>query len=272
MLKTRLATVAVVLPLFLAALFYTSKPVWALFLAPLLLVGAWEWGALAGWRPRQRIMYLLLMAALGVLLWHTAGGPHDSARALNGVVLGASVLFWLTLAPLWLARGWHVRAAVPLAVAGLIVLLPLWLALVNLQAQPWILLMLMAIVWISDTAAYFCGRQWGKGGRKLAPAISPGKTWAGVYGAMAAVAVYCVVLNVSGRLAPGVLQGFAGFAVFWFLTALGIEGDLFESWLKRSAGVKDSGTLFPGHGGVLDRFDAMSSSMPAAALVLSLAA
>jgi phosphatidate cytidylyltransferase len=186
--------------------------------------------------------------------------------------LGISVVFWLTLAPLWLARGWRVQGAVPLAAAGIIVLLPLWLALVSLHAQPWLLLALMAIVWISDTAAYFSGRRWGKGGRKLAPLISPGKTWAGVYGAMAAVAVYCVLLNGTGRLAPALLQGYAGFAVFWFLMALGIEGDLFESWMKRSAGVKDSGSLFPGHGGVLDRFDALCSSMPAAALLLSLAA
>ena len=126
--------------------------------------------------------------------------------------------------------------------------------------------MLMVIVWVSDTAAYFCGRRWGQ--HKLAVAISPGKTWEGVWGAVAGVTVYWLLARVFGFLEPAILQGLAGFAIFMVLMILGIEGDLFESWIKRVAGVKDSGSAFPGHGGVLDRIDALTSSLPAAALLL----
>jgi len=127
----------------------------------------------------------------------------------------------------------------------------------------------MAIVWIADTAAYFAGRTFGK--RKLAPAVSPGKSWEGVYGAWIAVAIYAIVLV---RFA-----GDAGFAfdvtalamVAWLLfvvalASISVVGDLFESLLKRQAGVKDSGTLLPGHGGILDRTDALLAAMPIAAV------
>jgi phosphatidate cytidylyltransferase len=142
----------------------------------------------------------------------------------------------------------------------------MWLALVHLQARPWALLLFMSIVWVADTAAYLAGRTWGR--RKLAPRVSPGKSWEGVIGAAVALALYYVLLwfivPADGRLfaaAPGAL-------VFAALLALSVEGDLFESWMKRQAGVKDSGHLLPGHGGILDRIDGLTSTMPAAALAL----
>ena len=128
----------------------------------------------------------------------------------------------------------------------------------------------MAIVWIADTAAYFTGRAFGR--RKLAPEVSPGKTWEGVYGGLAAVAIYALALV---PLAAG--AGFAGAnsplaVILWIaaalaLAAISVVGDLCESLLKRQAGVKDSGRLFPGHGGVLDRIDALLAAMPPAALL-----
>ena len=128
----------------------------------------------------------------------------------------------------------------------------------------------MAIVWIADTAAYFSGRAFGK--RKLAPTISPGKTWEGVYGALAATAVYALAM---WWLAPTLLQvdertplAIAGWlALVFTLTALGIVGDLFKSLLKRQRGIKDSGRILPGHGGVVDRIDALLAVMPPAALL-----
>jgi phosphatidate cytidylyltransferase len=266
MLRTRIYTVLVVLPVFVAALFYAATPVWVMLLTLLLLIGAWEWGALAGWRPLLRVIYALAMGAGGLLLWHFVYGSGPRVPALSRAVYAISLLFWLVAAPVWLARGWHVRSAPAMATAGTILLLPTWLALLQLQAQPWILLMLLAIVWISDTAAYFCGKRWGR--RKLAVTISPGKTWEGVYGALAAVAVYYFVVSAVGVAGHAVLQGIMGCGVFVVLALLGMEGDLFESWIKRTAGVKDSGTVFPGHGGVLDRIDALTASMPAAALLL----
>lgn len=266
MLKTRIYTVLVLLPLLLAAVFYAPARAWALLLAVLMLIGAWEWGALAGWRPLWRVIYALFMGLGSLMLWHWLYGSGTRVPGLSRALLGISLAFWLTLVPLWLARGWHVRSPLVLAVCGAVLLLPTWLALLQLQVTPWILLMLMSIVWISDTAAYFCGKRWGR--RKLAPSISPGKTWEGVYGALAGVAVYYVLVSALGPPAPPALQGATGCGVFLLLTVLGVEGDLFESWVKRTAGVKDSGTVFPGHGGMLDRIDALLASMPAAALIL----
>jgi len=181
------------------------------------------------------------------------------------VVYGASGVFWLLIAVPWLARGWRARSPLLLAAAGWILLVPTWLALVRLQAEPGRLLAVMGIIWIADIAAYFAGRAWGA--HKLAPAISPGKTWEGVAGAVVAVAVYYVVLGNVARDWTG-LQGAGGAALFAGVLLMSVVGDLFESWIKRQAGRKDSGTLLPGHGGILDRIDSLTSSLPLAALVL----
>jgi phosphatidate cytidylyltransferase len=162
-----------------------------------------------------------------------------------------------------------------LGLAGMLVIWPLWAAIVELRtASPWLLLAIMALVWIADIAAYFAGRRFGR--RKLAPAISPGKTWEGVLGALVAVLAYGIVLDVLAHSRVTVLTPFfdglwGGIAVLAMLAlvALSVLGDLFESWMKRGAGRKDSSSLLPGHGGVLDRIDALTSTLPVAALLVS---
>jgi len=155
------------------------------------------------------------------------------------------------------------------------VLIGAWMALVELQARsPWLVLAAMAIVWIADTAAYFSGRAFGK--HKLAPAVSPGKTWEGVYGAWVAVALYACALVPfaadAGLRAPVNAMTVIAWIVFVVLIAsVSVVGDLFESLLKRHAGVKDSGALLPGHGGVLDRTDALLAAMPIVAVAAQLA-
>jgi len=171
----------------------------------------------------------------------------------------------MLIAPAWLARGRQVRGMLAMAVVGGVVLLPAWLAAVRLQSDPLQLLQLLGIVWLADTAAYFVGRTWGR--HKLAPRISPGKTWEGVAGAAAAVAVYYVVLSGFASPRPWAV-GWVGALLFAGVTAISIIGDLFESWMKRQAGVKDSGALLPGHGGVLDRVDGLLAGMPLAALLV----
>jgi phosphatidate cytidylyltransferase len=189
----------------------------------------------------------------------------------SAVYLGAS-LFWLVVVPLWLWRSWLPRAHWLAALTGLLVLVPTWLALVELRnLGPLLLLLLMSVAWISDTAAYFAGRRFGR--HKLAPSISPGKTWEGVLGAVLAVSLYAAIWSLVWQAHfPHALKsmrfGTFGMLLFlWLLTAIGIYGDLFESALKRQAGVKDSGALLPGHGGVLDRIDALTAVLPVAALV-----
>jgi phosphatidate cytidylyltransferase len=263
MLNARILTALVALLIFVAALFYLSKSAWALFLIPGLLIGAWEWAALAKWPSVGRNIYVTLIAVLSFAVWHVVAADARVAA----ILYVTSLVFWLVVAPLWLLRGWKLWHPVLLGLTGIVLLLPLWLALVQLQVEPRVLLLLMITIWISDTTALVCGKRWGR--RKLAPSISPGKTWEGVAGAVAGVTLYYVIISVYFSTGHAVLSGAAGLAVFLALTILGVEGDLFESWIKRTAGVKDSGTILPGHGGILDRIDALTSSMPAAALILA---
>jgi len=264
MFITRVITAAILLPLFIGGIFYLPTSWWVLALAPLVFAGAWEWAALSGIGRPARWMYCLLI--LGTGLAAIAAAHHWPLPFAEQSVLWASALFWIVCVPAWLRLGWRPRHPLPLLVAGWILLVPTWVALVRLQQAPWVLLAVLGVVWIADSAAYFAGRTWGR--RKLAPSISPGKTWEGVAGAGFAVAVYHVLVwNYGfGDLAPH--GGFAAAALVAVLFPLSILGDLFESRIKRQAGVKDSGRLLPGHGGVLDRIDALTSTLPLAALTI----
>ena len=259
MLKTRIVTATVLLLLFCGALFGLSQNGWALALLLLLAACGWEWGGLAGWAVLGRSFYAVAMVGACAALWWFA--PAAMYLAWWG-----AVLLWFVLTPLWLWRGAKVRSPLVMALVGLAALVPLWLALVKLHDRAGLMLILLTILWVSDTAAYACGRAWGK--HKLAISISPGKTWEGFFGAAAAVTLYYGLLHMAHVQLPALLQGVTGLAVFLLLMILGVEGDLFESWVKRTAGVKDSGVLLPGHGGVLDRFDALMAAMPVAVLLL----
>ena len=264
MFTARLATAVVLLAACISALLWLPNGGWTVLLLPVLLGAGWEWGGLVGLARRARWTYALVLVATAGAAWAVVA----TAPALETWLYAAAALFWVTLAPAWLARGWRVRALPALLVTGWIVLVPSWLALARLQADPRTLLAILGIIWLSDTAAYLAGRTWGK--RKLAPSISPGKTWEGIAGAGAAVAVYYVVLLMAAP-AWSEIRGAPGAALFFAVTVLGVVGDLFESWIKRQAAVKDSGGLLPGHGGVLDRIDSITAALPAAALLLMVA-
>lgn len=261
MLGQRILTAVLLLAGFLYAMFELTSLGWALTCAGILLVGAWEWARLAGWKPMASMAWLALCAAsMGGLM------RADSALFDAGLFL-AAVLFWLTAVPWWIHRERAWSHPLWRAASGVLVLLPAWWALVRLrELGAEFLLGLMIVIWISDTAAYFTGRAFGR--RKLAPRTSPGKTWEGLAGALLATAVYALVLDALGGAWRERLEITtpALVLVVWALALLGVLGDLFESWIKRVAGVKDSGRLLPGHGGVLDRIDALTPMLPAAAL------
>jgi phosphatidate cytidylyltransferase len=264
MLKQRLLTVAVLLPLFLAAMFWLPGVWWQLAMFVPLLIAAHEWSKLGAFSLAGETFFLIALGAGGAFFGFVAGA--DSARDPRGFEISHSVYvlscgFWAIVAPCWLGLKIRVRNRLTLGITGLVVLLPTWLALVQLQRNPVSLLLLLGVVWIADTAAYFFGHVFGR--HKLAPAISPGKTWEGVAGALAIVTVYAfglLLARLMGRDAVFLVAAFLGMAVFSIL------GDLFESWLKRGAGVKDSGTILPGHGGILDRIDGVMAALPLAAL------
>ncbi|CAG0986148.1 phosphatidate cytidylyltransferase [Burkholderiales bacterium] len=271
-LATRVATAAVLVPCVIAALFLLPARGWAVATLGVLLVAAHEWAGLAGFAGARRLMFVAVVFAVGAALLYAAwpGLADGWPGGILVAVCGVATLFWLAVALPWTIRRWATRSPAVLALSGLVVLAGAWVALVELQSRsPWLVLAAMAIVWVADTAAYFAGRAFGR--RKLAPLVSPGKTWEGVWGGLAAVAVYAVALvplarsaGYGGPVGPAAIVAWTAIAVA--LAMLSVVGDLFESWQKRVAGVKDSGSLLPGHGGVLDRIDALVAAMPPAAL------
>ena len=268
MFTTRLLTVAIALPVFLAALVFLPQPLWALVLLPVLAIAAWEWAGLASCSRAMRIGYAAVAVLSALAIFFLVPRTAEATVPIDRAIYALSAAFWLVAAPLWLRAGWKTRNPLTLAAAGWIALVPMWLALVQLQPEPWALLLFMSIVWIADTAAYIAGKRWGR--RKLAPRISPGKTWEGALGAGVAVGIFYLLILLGVPAGARYFEWPFGLLVFAAIFALSVIGDLFESWMKRTAGVKDSGRLLPGHGGILDRIDGLTATMPVAALALSL--
>jgi phosphatidate cytidylyltransferase len=264
MLGRRILTAAVLIPLALAGLFLLSNDAWGIASAIVIAIGAWEWGRLAGWTATGRVLFTALMLLSCLLAYLTLGHVSSLHDALPVGTWLLALGFWLGIATPWVLRRWQVRSTPALLIAGWWVLFPAWLAVWHLQREPGRLLALMAVIWVADSAAYFTGRKFGR--RKLAPLVSPGKSWEGVYGALAGVAVYFGIVEWfrPGLLAPGA----AVFTLVFLevVVILSIVGDLFESWMKREAGLKDSGSILPGHGGILDRLDSLTASLPVMAL------
>lgn len=267
MLKLRVITAIILLVGFLSALFWLPVMGWAMLVALMVLLGAQEWARLSKLSASATLAYVAVsVLLLALLIWAV---PQPQGHALKLGVYGLAAVLWLLVVPLWMVRGWKVEQPLLLVLIGCTVLIPTGLAMLDLRAvSPWLLLAVMALVWVADSAAYFTGRKFGK--HKLAPGISPGKTWEGVAGAVAGVLVYVLLVwNLHPEfLLNASLPKLLGAAVLW--VALAVVGDLFESAIKRQAGVKDSGALLPGHGGLLDRIDALTSTLPLAALVLLL--
>jgi phosphatidate cytidylyltransferase len=270
MLKTRIITALALLPPVLGLLIFAPPWLWALAVAAVCMIGLWEWSRFCGFGRTGMSAYLavagLIVAALFAQYVWAANGFTQSAR----VLFWASLIFWLCVALPWLLRQARPGPLV-CAAAGLAVVVPTWVALVVLRdaGGPLLPLAAMLLVWVADVAAYFAGKRFGR--TKLAPAISPGKTWQGVYGALVGVSLYALAVAF---FAPGMGIKLNAGAVIWLplaallLTALSVIGDLFESWMKRGVGLKDSSNLLPGHGGVMDRIDALTPVLPAVALML----
>ena len=252
-------------PLMVAATLWGGAGVFAGLTALAVLVGAWEWAGLAGFgRPRHRALFLLGVACL-------LGACHRFAAPWLPLAAAALALVWWGLA-LGLIIRWQRGAALrhgswSRGLAGLLTLAPAWVCLTALHREPsvfgapgpWAVLALLLMVWSADTGAWFAGRRWGR--RKLACRVSPGKTWEGLWGGMAAGLAAGAACSL--WLPPLTLGQFALFmAACAAVLAASVVGDLGESLAKRQAGLKDSGSLFPGHGGALDRIDSLTAAAP----------
>ncbi|WP_342718537.1 phosphatidate cytidylyltransferase [Propionivibrio dicarboxylicus] len=265
-------TAVVLLGVFLSAVFVLPPEGWVLAVTLTASLAAWEWGGLMAWGRSARIVLGVMFALVCALIWRLCPAvlglgddfAHQAWPFSRWIYLPA-LAFWVAVVPVWMSRRWRLPASLPGVLIGLLIILPTWLALVQLrQAGDWALLAIMAAVWVADIGAYFVGRRFGR--RKLAPSISPGKTWEGAFGA--AVAVTCYVFGLAPwlpsamKLSPMLLA-----LVALSMTVVSILGDLFESLLKRNAGLKDSSGILPGHGGILDRIDSQTSTLPLVALI-----
>lgn len=276
MLKTRVITALVILPIVLIALFAFPAWAWALFAFGIAMVACWEWSRLGQMNSLQANVFLVVSFAISAAFFvaYLSDGTGAEFATLARVTLQIAVVFWMIVAPLWLANMWHPAAMWLRGLTGFVVIIPMAVALISLRAiSPWLLLSFAAIVWVADIAAYFTGKKFGR--NKLAPAISPGKTIEGVVGGLVGVVLFFFVwqyltANTTLREQAWVVQMHAHLTalliLFVVLAMLSVLGDLFESWMKRGAGMKDSSNLLPGHGGVLDRIDALTSTLPLAAL------
>ena len=266
MLKQRVLTAIVLAPLIVALVLLTSTPLFAFLLAVIFLAGMWEWTRMAGARGRPlRAGVLLGYAILFALCWPLVRSPWWWLPSAIGCAWWLLALWWLGRVS-FAASPTHGHALLKLG-AGVLMVVPAWCAVVALHGGPvtyapphgpaWVILF-AAIVFAGDIGAYFAGSRYGK--RKLAPTISPGKTWAGVYGALASAALVGLAGGWLAHVRGWQLAAMVPLAVL--TVAVSIVGDLFESLIKRHAGVKDSGAMFPGHGGVFDRMDSLIAAMP----------
>jgi phosphatidate cytidylyltransferase len=253
-LKTRILTAAVLIGLLLVVILWLPPVATKIAMTAVVLAGAWEWSAfLRLQRISARLLYVFAVAASLAVLWHLRLADPACVPVL------VAALVWWVVALLWVVFAPRRVAAWSAALAGLLALAPAWVALVRLRidvphGDQW-LLFALCLVWAADVGAYFAGRTFGR--VRLAPQVSPGKTWEGVLGGLALAAL--VALWGSWWFAVPVLQLVP---LCLGVVAFSIVGDLTESLLKRFSGLKDSGSLFPGHGGVMDRIDSLTSALP----------
>lgn len=267
MLSTRILTALILLPLVVGGILFLPTAAVAALAAGVLVIGAWEWGSLLRFTSVPvRVAYTATAAAVLALVWGCAENGWVAAG-----VLGAALAWWLA-AVLWVRRFPHSWETTfgrrPLAaLLGLLILAATLLALIRVHSReqgPALLLFLFVLIWVADTGAYFAGRL--RGRHKLAQRVSPGKTWEGAAGG---------IVLATAAAAPGALWlGYAGTGLLGWLmlgaavAGISIVGDLTISMFKRSAGVKDAGSIFPGHGGALDRLDSLLAAAPVYAVGL----
>ncbi len=269
MLKQRVLT-AVVLVLGLGgAVVWLPQWAWLALIASITAVGAHEWAMLNRESATRAMSYAFLNAVLTFVIGVLAGvsGLAFGFSALLVFVYLPSLLMWAILVPRWMRSGWQLQARRMRLLTGIVLLVPTGVAIAHLREfDVRLLFVVLVLVWVADIAAYFTGKAVGR--TKLAPGISPGKTREGAAGAALGVVLAGSVSYYLLAPSPGMLS------LIWLVpalvayTALSIVGDLFESLVKRSCGAKDSGKLLPGHGGVLDRIDSLTSTLPLAGFLV----
>ena len=273
MLRQRVITALVLVAVLISAVAFLPVPWLALFFATVALIAGWEWSNLAAYQSTwARSLYVCLHALLMLASYLYCKLGSNPVLENVQALLGVACLWW-AIALLWVksypasAQLWGTRAM--LSLMGILVLVPAWLAVVFMLSYPQgglLLLFMVIVVAGADTGAYFAGKRWGQ--RKLAVAVSPGKSWEGFWGGLLACTLLAVIVFFGLPTKIGLA---AVMAVVLCSSLASVLGDLVESMVKRHRGVKDSGTILPGHGGLLDRIDGHTAAAPVFALGLILA-
>lgn len=273
LLKQRILTgIGLAVGLVLVVL-YVPLPVLAALFGFAMLIAAWEWSNLAGYvQGWARLSYAFAHGLIMFAVYVHCGFSDAFQLEMIQPILGLAGLWW-SIALLWVmgypasATLWNTRPM--LGLMGILVLIPAWLAVLYLLNQTngrWWLLFMFVVVAAADIGAYFSGKRFGR--RKLAMAVSPGKSWEGVCGGLMVCALLAWLTYILAQPSQLSLTGFMAIVLCTVLVS--VLGDLLESMVKRQRGVKDSGTLLPGHGGLLDRIDGHTAAAPVFALGLIL--
>ena len=256
MLISRILSALVMLIVFLSSMFLFSGRYFSFVIYISSLLALYEWSKLLYFKSHEKMIFLVISMAL---IYYIDQQLNSEDSRL--ILLMASV-FWLCIAPLFLIFKINLKNFLFSSFIGWVLVMPLIISLNYLiELSPWVVLLVLSSIWLADSGAYFFGKQFGK--RKLAPTISPGKTWEGFVGALFVVSLFSIAMTYYGFV-----NSYMSILFFNLILILSVEGDLFESYIKRMAKVKDSGDLIPGHGGVLDRIDSLCSSLPFATLIL----
>ncbi len=260
MLRNRIITAAVLIPIVVAFIFLADLKWFALLFSVFAVIGAWEWAGLCKLKEKYKYLYsLFVLLILAGIYW------LDS-RSLYESVIFFGAVYWLIAVVLIVSyqKQYNLLPNFPLILilVGLFLLIPMWSSLILLKSSTAhgasLIMCLMLLIWGADTAAYFAGKKWGK--RKLASRVSPGKTWEGTIGGVLSTVVItiCYVVFSNENISDGLM--FIGLAILTVIAS--VFGDLMESLVKREAGQKDSGSILPGHGGVMDRIDSLTAASP----------
>ena len=267
-LLARVLTSIFLIGALLVGIFMLPQWLWGLMLILPITMVAVEYSRLFGWDQKLRVGFLLTIVGLCLVPFLLFDQFNELVSVIGMVISWAAVLFWMLLVPFLIRYRFQTKNYICNAVIGILVIAPAWFGMVGLHTYPYALLGVLVGVWLVDIAGYFIGREFGK--IKLLPSVSPGKTREGVLGGFVSVCVYGLGLSLAFEHVFTMAQWILFVIIVFPFTAIAVLGDLFESFLKRSSGVKDSGSILPGHGGMLDRVDSMTALLPFSFLVIQM--
>jgi phosphatidate cytidylyltransferase len=260
MLKQRIITAAILIPIVIAVIFMLDTVWFSALFAVFVAIGAWEWAGLCKLSKKYQTIYSFITVLILAGLYLAS-----DSDLYNNIILSGVVYWFIAVILVFLyqkQRNLLSKSPLVLLIVGLLLLIPMWVSLIVLKSFPdngaTLIMFLMLLIWGADTAAYFVGKKWGK--RRLASRVSPGKTWEGsIGGIVAGIAIALTYVNVSNAISNHAIA-LIGLSIL--TVSISIIGDLMESMVKREADIKDSGSILPGHGGVMDRIDSLTAAGP----------